>query len=223
MMVVVSVAVLGIFLFVGWAVATEMFQHRAWRRRVESGDLDIVRALIDEAMAGWRRARPPKGTAANLWAGVQAAQLVAVDDEGGATVSSSAEGEFRTEGNQRVQVASNLDEAVVLASRLADMMLFDVPNLRLDRIRVDIYSTFTGADGMPAQRPILTTTAARPIADSIAWEELTPSEVLGRFDTTFDRGESGQGRPIVLPPVSGTLPTQAEQAIASSRAIEGGV
>ena len=34
-----------VFLGVGWAVSTEMFQHRAWRRRVESGDTDIVAAL----------------------------------------------------------------------------------------------------------------------------------------------------------------------------------
>ena len=224
MMVVVTIAVLAIFLFVGWAVATEMFQHRAWRKRVESGDLDIVRALLEEAMSSWRVARPPKGTAANLWAGVQAAQLVSVDDEGGATVSSSAEGEFRAEGSERVQVASNLDEAIALASRLADMLLYDVPNLRLDGVRVDIYSTFTGLDGTPRQQPILSTVAPRQIADLIAWEELTPEEVLGRFETDYDRAPNGQGRPIELRPVRGALylPVAEPEAAGVGTAAEDG-
>ena len=111
MIVVISVGVLAIFLAVGWAVSTEMFQHRAWRQRVESGDTAIVRALIEEALGTWRRARPPKGTPSNLWAGVQGVQLVAVTEES-ATVSSSAEGEFRTEEGARVQVATALDEEI---------------------------------------------------------------------------------------------------------------
>src|SRR6185437_14936424 len=109
--------------------SSEMLQHRAWRHRVESGDVDIVGALIEEALATWRRARPPKGTPSQLWAGVQGAQLVAVTTDS-ATLSGSAEPEFRTEGTTRVQVSSALDEAIALAARLIDMVMYDVPNLR---------------------------------------------------------------------------------------------
>jgi hypothetical protein len=93
--------VLAIFLGVGWAVSTEMFQQRHWRRRVEEGDTPIVAALIEEALGAWRHARPPRDMPANLWAGIQGAQLLAVTDEPAATLSTSAEGEFRTEGNAR--------------------------------------------------------------------------------------------------------------------------
>jgi len=214
MIVVGSVIVLAIFLFVGWAVSTEMFQHRAWRRRVESGDVDIVGALILEAMGGWRRARPPKGLPAGLWAGVQGAQLVALTADS-ATVSASADAEFHTESGRRVQVASNLDQAIALAARVIDMMLYDVPNLRLALVRVDVYSTFTGEDGQAVQKPILSATADRAVADDIAWEALTPAEILGRFDTTFERSPNGQGLPIELAPVQGEPPkaATAEQAI----------
>lgn len=205
MIVVGAIGALAIFLFVGWAVTTEMFQHRTWRRRVESGDVDIVGALIEEALGTWRHARPPRGTPTTLWGGVQAAQLVAVTADS-ATVSGSAEGEFRTEDGRRVQVASALDEAVALAAKLADMMLYDVPNLRLGSVRVDVYSTFTGGDGTPVQQPILTTTAERHIADALDWEALTPAEVLGRFDTRYERNAAGQGVPIVLAPVVGQPP-----------------
>lgn len=205
MMVVGSIIVLAIFLFVGWAVSAEMFQHRAWRKRVKEGDSAIVAALIEEALGTWRRTRPPRGTPANLWAGVQGAQLLAVTNET-ATLSTAAEGEFRTEDGRRVQVATALDDAIALAARLVDLMMYDVPNLRLGAVRVDVYSTFTEGDGTPVQRPILTTTAERLPADSMTWEELTPEEILGRFETTYERGPSGQAIAIVLAPIEGDPP-----------------
>jgi hypothetical protein len=200
-----SIVVLVIFLGTGWAIATEMFQQRTWRRRVASGDTAILVALIEEALATWRRARPPRGVSSALWAGVQGVQLVAVTEDT-ATVSTSAEGEFRTEGGSRVQVSTALDEAIALAARVADMMLYDVPNLHLHGVRVDVYSTFAGDAGVPVQRPILTTDATRSVADSLTWEAMTAEEILGRFETRYQRAENGQGLPIDLPPIEGGLP-----------------
>ncbi len=213
MIIVGMIFFLVIFLGVGWAVSTEMFQQRAWRKRVESGDTDIVGALIEESLVVWRRGRPPRGTPSSIWAGVQSAQLVAVEQDG-ATLSTSAEGEFRTEGGQRIQVSSALNEAIALASRLLDMILYDVPNLRLGYVRVDVYSTFTGADGTPEQRPILTVTADRATADDMTWEALTPEEILGRFNATYKRSPTGQPLPIELPTVFGTPPRPADEAAA---------
>ena len=213
MIVFGSIVTLAIFLFVGWAVSTEMFQHRAWRRRVEQGDVDIVGALIEEALAAWRRARPPAGLPANVWAAVQGAQLVAVMPDG-ATVSTAAEGEFRSEGNQRLQVTSAVDEAIAAAAKLADMMMYDVPNLRLGSVRVDVYSSFTGPDGAPTQQPILTTTVERAIADALSWDALTPAEVLGRFETVYQRGPLGQPVAIDLPPIEGNAPRPTGEAAA---------
>lgn len=213
MIVVGMIVTLTIFLVVGWAVSAEMFQHRSWRKRVASGDVDIVAALIEEALATWRKGRAPRGTPASLWAGVQEAQLIAVEQHG-ATVSSSADAEFRTEGGQRVQVASALDSGIALASKLLDMILYDVPNLRLGYVRADIYSTFAGADGTPEQRPIITVTADRSTADGLDWEALTPEEVLGRFGATFERAAAGQPVPIELPPLEGQPPRPTEEAAA---------
>jgi hypothetical protein len=202
-----------IFLVVGWAVTTEMLQHRAWRRRVASGDTDIIGALIEEALNTWRRARPPKGIHPGTWAGVQSAQLVAVEPDG-ASLSASAEGEFRTEGGRRVQVTSPLDEAIAIAARLLDMMLYDVPNLRLGTVRVDVYTTFSEPDGTLAQRPILTVTADRAIAEDLAWDALTPAEILGRFEAHYVRDPAGRAIPIEVPPITGRPPRPAAEAAA---------
>jgi hypothetical protein len=204
MIVLGSIVTLAIFLLVGWAVSTEMFQQRAWRQRVAEGDVAVIAALLEEAVAGWRRERQPREIGAAVWAGVNEAQIVAVSADG-VTVSSSAEAEFRTEGSARVQVASALDSAITIAAKLADRLLYDVPNLRLGTVRVDIYSTFMESDGQPVQKPILSTTAERGIADDLAWDALMPTEVLGRFQTNYDRGPTGLAQPIRLPPIEGTL------------------
>lgn len=208
MIIIGSIVVLAIFVATGWAIATEMFQQRSWRRRVESGDVAIVSALIAEALDSWQRARPPRGTPATLWAGVQRSQLVAVTADS-ATMTASAEGEFQTEGGRRVQVSSALDEAVALAAKLIDMMLYDVPNLRLGRVRVDVFSTFADAGGLPEQRPILSASADRAIADGLTWEAMTPAELLGRFEARYERGPGGQPAPITLDPVEGLPPMPA--------------
>jgi hypothetical protein len=207
MIILGSVIVLAIFLLVGWAVSVEMFQQRSWRRRVAGGDSAVAAALIEEALYTWRRGRPPRGVPAATWAGVQAAQLVALTrDAEFATISTAAEGEFRTEDGERRQVSTALEEGMALAARLVDMMLYDVPNLRLRMVRVDVYSTFAAEDGTPVQRPILSTTADRSAADGIDWEAQPPEAALARFETTFKRGANGQGQPIQLAAPPGELP-----------------
>lgn len=206
MILVGTIVTLALFLFVGWIITTEMLQHRSWRRRVERGDVEIVAALVEEAMGDWRKSRPPRGMAAHLWAGVQGAQVAAIDAEI-VTVTGSAEGQFRTEGGRRVQVQSAVEEAEELAVRLVDMMLYDVPNLRLQRVRVDVYTTFTGEQGIPVQKPILTTTAYRSEADAMDWEALRPREILDRFETTVGRTTTGAPSPIDLPPAGGWRPS----------------
>lgn len=216
MIIVAVVVILVIFVGVGWAVGTEMFQQRSWRNRVAAGDTDMIGALIEEALEQWRRARPPREVAASVWAGVQGAQLIAVTADS-ATLSGAAEAAFRTENGIRTQVASALDEAIALASKLIDMILYDVPNLRLGSVRVDVYSTFAGDDGAPVQRPILTSTADRLTADDLPWETLTADEVLARFETHYTVGDGGRPVPIELPQIEGNAPRPAEEAAADAQ------
>jgi hypothetical protein len=200
MLVFGTIVVAAIFLLVGYLVSVEMFQQRVWRRRVQQGDTSILDALIREGLAGWRRGRAPRSLPPNVWAAIQGVELVAVSEDS-ATVSTSAEPEFRNEGGARVQVRSSLDEAMLVAARLAEMLLYDIPSVGLYEVRVDVYSTFAAPGGAAEQRPILSLTADRPTADDLEWEALAPEEILARFETIYDRGAEGEGRPIELPPL----------------------
>ena len=206
--VIGTVVTMAIFLFVGWLITTEMLQQLSWRKRVESGDGEIVVALCEEAISGWRAARPPRGVSAHLWASIQGAQLVAASPLQ-ATVSTSAQGAFHTEGGKRIQESTDIQAAMAVAARLLDMLLYDVPNLRLSNVRVDVYGTFTALSGVPEQRPILTTTADRGTADSLEWEALSPDELLERFDTTIGQSDDGVAHAIDLPEVTGITAEEA--------------
>ena len=211
MIVIGMVIVLAIFVFVGWAVSTEMFQQRTWRRRAEEGDPDIIGALINDALGRWRRGRPPKGVPANRWASIQQAEVVAVGP-GIATLSTSLVLEYQTVEGRRIPTARPLDEAIEAAALLLDLILFDVPNLRLPRVRVDLYSDFPAEAGGTVQEPILSSTASRAVADELFSESLQAVEVLRRFDTIYHPSEGSELHPIVLPPAEGSRPRPAEEA-----------
>lgn len=209
-----SLVTLAIFLLVGWAVSAEMFQQRWWRRKVAAGDIDIIGALIEEAMTHWRRSRIPKEMPGNRWAAIQSGELLAATP-GGATFSASVVSAYQTDQGRRVKTTSDLEEAVELAVRLLDLVLYDVPNLRLSEARVDIYANVESRDGRE-QQPILSVVADRTTADELSWDELTPSEILGRFETIMAQERDGEIIPIELPPIEGDRPRPAEEAAAEA-------
>ena len=75
------------------------------------------------------------------------------------------------------------------------MVLYDIPNVKLDHAQVDIYSTFRDAAGS-SQRCILTTMAHRDLADVVDWDELDAEEVVRAFGGRFSLDDRGQALPI---------------------------
>ena len=114
-------------------------------------------------------------------------------------------------------------EAKAVAAKLADMMLYDVPNLSLGSVRVDVYSTFTADGGDALQKPILTTTAHRAVADALDWDALSPGQLLAHLETTFEESPEGVARPIALPPLEGIRPEARSSTPALLTGSEGAV
>ncbi len=209
--VIGSLITLAIFLFVGWAVSAEMYQQRWWRRKVAEGNVDIIGALINEAIGHWQRSRIPAEMPGSRWAAIQAVELVAVTPNA-ATLSTSVVPEYRTEEGRRIKVSSDLDEGVELAAKLLDLLMYDVPNLRLGEVRIDIFASL----GEAGQQPIVSAVAGRATADELNWEELSATEILSRFDTLVAEERNGAIIPIELPPVEGVRPRPAEEAAAEA-------
>jgi hypothetical protein len=202
-------AVLGLVLFgliLTYIIFQETRAHTYWRGLVAKGDIGAIRALLDQEIERWRTMRVPKGTPASLWHGIQTADLVAVGPDS-AQLTCNAEGEYRIVGGQSQELTSPLDAGMRVAAKLCELVMFDIPNLRLAEVRVDVYSTFRTETGASDQRCILTTIADRAEADEIDWEALRPSEIISRFESSYYLNEHGIAEAIDPgPALEGTTP-----------------
>ena len=186
--------VLGLFVIVGWVIVQGTRAQLAWRKLVDAGDVDAIRTLVGEEITRWKSMRMPKGADASVWHGVQSAELIDVRPDG-VRLSASAEGQFAVDGGQRREVSSALRQGMAVSAKLADMVLYDIPNVKLDHAQIDIYSTFRDAEGS-AHRCILTTTAKRELADVMDWDELDPEEIVRAFGGRYSLDDRGQALPI---------------------------
>jgi len=189
------VAVTVIFVVVGYVVLQGTRASMAWREAASGGDVDVIRQILEDAIASWRSARRPKDVAPDVWRGVQSVALVDAAP-GGASVSCQVESEYRLLDGRWLEVSSPLQEGFAVTARLADMLLYDVPNLRLDSVRIDVHTTFRDAGGASERVCILTTDARREVARGVDWEEWTPAEIVDALGGRYRLGERGVALPV---------------------------
>ncbi len=191
-----------IFVVVGYVVLQGTRASMAWRKAASGGDVDVIRQILEDAIASWRSVKRPKDVAPDVWRGVQTVALVDVAADGTtgtpvcASVSCQVESEYRLLDGRWLEVSSPLQEGFAVTARLADMLLYDVPNLRLDSVRIDVHTTFRDAEGVAERACILTTNVRRERARDVDWEEWTPAEIVDAFGGRYRLGERGVALPI---------------------------
>jgi hypothetical protein len=207
-------AVTVIFVVVGYIVLQGTRASMAWRKAASGGDVDVIRQILEDAITSWRSIKRPKDVASDVWRGVQSVALVDVAPAGvrlAASVSCQVESEYRLLDGRWLEVSSPLQEGFAVTARLADMLLYDVPNLRLDSVRIDVHTTFRDAGGAAERACILTTNVRRELAREVDWEEWTPAEIVDAFGGRYRLGERGVALPVeplesALAPEPGGLP-----------------
>lgn len=197
--------VMFVFLIIGYVVIQGTRVQLAWRTSVEQGDVDAIHTLVSEEVARWKAIRMPKGTSPAVWHGVQSVEVVEVAPDG-IRVSALAEGEFASVSGERRQTSSAFRQGVQITARLADMVLYDIPNVRLDFAHVDIYSTYRDDRGS-VQRCIMSTRCPRTVANEIDWEEMDAEEIVRIFGGRFRLDDRGEALPIeVDAPAANSVP-----------------
>jgi hypothetical protein len=166
----------------------------AWRQRVDEGDVDAIHTLVAEEITRWKTARMPKGMQPALWHGVQSAELLEVTPDS-FRLSASAEGQYAQVSGDRRQISSALREGMKLTAQLADMAFYDIPNVVLPFVQIDIYSTFRDEHGS-SQQCILSTRASRSVAAEIDWDSMEPEEVVRAFGGRYALDDRGNALPI---------------------------
>ena len=167
------VAVIVILLLITYVILQETRAQLHWRGLVQAGDVNAIRELLENEIERWHTERVPKDVPALLWHGVQTVELTDVSPRG-ARVNCSAEGEYSLVAGRRVETSSPLDEAKKITMKLADMLLYEVPNVKLDHVQIDVYTSFRDEGGQSQPRCILSTRVERRAVEDLDWEA-TPS------------------------------------------------
>lgn len=189
-----SAMVLLLFLVIGYIVIQGTRVQLAWRQRVEAGDVDAIQVLVSEEVGRWKTARMPKGLQPSVWHGVQSAELLEVTPDS-FRLSASAEGQYALVSGERREVSNALREGMKLTAQLADMALYDIPNVMVPFVQIDIYSTFRDERGS-SQRCIMSTLAERAVASEIDWEEAEAEAVVHAFGGRYALDDRGNPLPI---------------------------
>ena len=166
-----------LLLFTGFVIVQETARQMHWRGLVENGDLDAIRTLIEEQVETWHESRVPRGTSALIWHAVQTVELLDVTPNA-AHISCNAEGENALVGGRRIESSSPLTEGMKITKRLAEMMLYDVPNVKVDQVQIDVYTSFRDENGHAEPRCILSTAVMRSTVEHIDWEETEADDFI---------------------------------------------
>lgn len=183
------------FAFIATIIFKETRTHRFWRRQVEAGDLEMIGQLVQQQVDYWRSERPPKGTPAGGWQGVQSVELVEAGRDY-VRASTTAEPQFAFVSGQRRQVSGALDAAKLIAARLAERFFYDIPHVRPERVQIDCYSTYHEPGGAATQRCILSLLARRADAADIDWENDAPGAIVDRLGARYEVDSRGEALPI---------------------------
>jgi hypothetical protein len=169
--------ILVILLFVAYVVVQETRAQLFWRKLVDEGDIDAIRQLIEAEVETWHSARVPRGVPALLWHGIQTVELLDVSGNA-CRVSCSADGESALIGGRRVETSSPLAEGMKITQKLAEMLLYDIPNVKLDHVQIDVYTSFRDDAGRAESRCVLSTRVERAVVEHIDWEQMEPGEFI---------------------------------------------
>lgn len=184
-----------VFLVVGYVVIQGTRAALAWRRAAAAGDVEVIRELVEGAIEGWRSGKRPKEVPPEVWRGVQTVEVVDMGPDY-VRVSCQAEGEYRLVDGRWAEVASPLQVGMSITARAADMLLYEVPNLRLDRAQIDVYVPFPERGGGLRPQCILSTIARREIARGVDWDEWTPAEIVEALGGRYRLDAAGRPLPI---------------------------
>ncbi len=188
-------AIVIIFIVVGYIVLQGTRASLAWRKAAAGGDVEVIRQMLEETITSWSSMKRPKEVAVDVWRGVQSIELVDVAADS-ARVSCQVESEYRMLEGRWVEVSNPLQGGMAVTARLADMLLYDVPNLRLASVRIDVYTSFRDPEGAAERTCILSTDGSREAARGVDWEEWTAAEIVDALGGRYRLGERGAALPI---------------------------
>jgi hypothetical protein len=97
---------------------------------------------------------------------------------------------------RRVETSSPLAEGMKITKKLAEMALYDVPNVKLDHVQIDVYTSFRDEAGYAEPRCILSTLVQRHQVELVDWEQISAADFVSLNGGHFAAGADGAMHPI---------------------------
>ena len=183
-----------VFLLVAYLVMQGTRAAMAWRKAVADGDVKVIAEIVEDSLNDWRSKKKPKEVAVDTWRGLQSTQLVEVAADF-VRVSCQAESDYRLVKGSWVESTNPLQTGMTITAKVAEMVLYDLPHFRPQRIQVDIYTTFRTGD-VSTRACIMSTETDRQAAVDVDWDEWTGEEISDFLGARYRMGERGQPLPI---------------------------
>lgn len=204
------------FLLVTYIVVQGSRAALAWRKAASEGDVQVIRTIVEDSLAAWRSMKRPGPVAPDVWRGIQSMQLTDLAPDF-VRVSCQAQSEYRMDGGRWVEVRSPLQEGMEITARAADMLFYEMPHYRPERIQIDVYTVFNEGEGRSRNVCILSTAASREKARNVDWEEWSAEQIVRSLEGRFRLGAFGEALPIDVEPPSGLLAELEAPGKAESR------
>ena len=192
------------FLLVTYIVVQGSRAAMAWRKSAAEGDVKVIRLIVDDSLSTWRSMKRPKQIPPDVWRGIQSMQLTDLAGDF-VRVSCQAQSEYRMAEGRWVEVQNPFQEGIEITARAADMLLYEMPHYRPDKVQIDVYTAFREGDGFTRNICILTTGATREQAREVDWEEWTAEEIVSSLGGRYRLGDFGQPLAIEVDAPSGAL------------------
>jgi hypothetical protein len=213
-------AVIGIFiafLVFAYIIIQGTRAALAWRKAAAAGDVKVIRDIVEEALGAWRSMKRPKEVPADVWRGVQSMQFIDVGPEF-VRVSCRAESEYKMFEGRWIEMKNPLQEGFAIGANAAEMLFYDLPHYRPDRIQVDVYTSFREGEGPTTNVCILSIETTRDLARECDWDEWGPDAIVDHLGARYRMGERGQPLAIEVAPPSTPEEADAEGKTSEARA-----
>ena len=204
-----------LFLIVAFIMVQGTRAALAWRTAAERGDVNVIRDIADDAISVWRSIKRPKEVPSDVWRGVQSMQLVEVGPDF-VHVSCRAESAYNLLAGRWIETANALEGGMAITARVADMLFYELPHFKPERIQIDVYISFQQADGSSQRVCILSTITTREAARRVDWEEWTPSQIVDELGARYRLDDRGQPLPIEVEPPTAPAEVSGDNAAATA-------
>jgi hypothetical protein len=204
-----------LFLVITYIVVQGTRAAMAWRKAAAEGDVKVIRQIVQDSLSAWSSMKRPKEVPIEVWRGIQSLEIVEVEADF-VRVSAQAESEYRMVDGQWVEVRNPLEEGMAITARAAEMLFYELPHFRPQRLQIDVYTSFREANGAALRRCILSMESDRQTARNVDWDEWSAEEIVDALGARYRLGEGGRPLPIEVREPKTEEPAEARNPSARS-------